>query len=421
MNVYKFGGASVKNADAVRNVIKILEENKGNEKVVVISAMGKTTNKLEAVINSYYAGEEQWRDLLNGVLECHLEIIDELFDTEKREIENTVRQIVERTQDFLIQNQSRNYNFIYDQVVSIGEFISTAIVSFYASEKGLNNTLLSAKECIFTDNAYTEGKIDWQKTETAIREKVLPLFEKGFVITQGFIGCTPEDFTTTLGREGSDYTAAIFSYALNAARMTVWKDVDGVMNGDPKEFPNVQLINELSYHEAIEMTYYGASVIHPKTIKPIQNKNIPLEVRSFVNYAKHGTLISANANVNFLPPIIIKKDKQTLLSFTVKDFSFIAEDHLSILFTKFAEHRLRINLMQNQAISFNVVVDFKREKVDSVISELSGYFSITKNENLSLLTIRHYNEGIVNKLTNGKDILLRQLSRTTLQVLLREV
>ncbi len=419
MNVYKFGGASVKDAAAVRNVVQILKANHGFDKVVVISAMGKTTNALEAVINAYYAGDDAWQSLLEKVFEMHETIINDLFAEKGNDAKNAVRQIIEKTREFLINNHSRHYNFIYDQVVSIGEYISTTIVSHFANNEGVQNTLLDAKECVFTDNAYTEGRIDWRKTEKAIPEKVLPLCKQGIIITQGFVGCTPEDFTTTLGREGSDYTAAIFSYALNAERMTVWKDVEGIMNADPKEFPEAQFISELSYHEAIEMTYYGASVIHPKTIKPIQNKNIPLEVRSFVNSGKRGSVISANANTNFLPAVIIKKKQQVLLSFTVKDFSFIAEDHLSILFTKFAEHRLRVNMMQNQAISFSVVVDFKREKIDNVVEELSNDFSITRIENLTLLTIRHYNEGIVNKLTNGTDILLRQLSRTTLQVLMR--
>ena len=420
MNVYKFGGASVKDAAAVKNVVQILKENNGNEKVVVISAMGKTTNDLEAVINAYYAGNDTWQALLDNVFDKHVAIIKDLFNGSGEGAIQAVKNIIEKTREFLLNNHSRHYNFIYDQVVSIGEYISTTIVSHYANLEGVSNTLLDAKSCVFTDNAYTEGRIDWKKTEKAIPEQVLPLTAKGIVITQGFIGCTPEDFTTTLGREGSDYTAAIFSYALNAERMTVWKDVEGIMNADPKEFPEAQFIGELSYHEAIEMTYYGASVIHPKTIKPIQNKNIPLEVRSFVNFSKRGSVISANANTNFLPPVIIKKKQQVLLSFTVKDFSFIAEDHLSILFTKFAEHRLRVNMMQNQAISFSVVVDFKREKIDNVVEELSRDFSITRQENLTLLTIRHYNEGIINKLTSGKDILLRQLSRTTLQLLMRE-
>jgi aspartate kinase len=420
MNIYKFGGASVKDASAVKNVAQILKENPGNQKVVVISAMGKTTNALEVVINTYYANDEAWEQHLEQLFDMHLLIINELFGNDTEAVVNAVKQIIDKTADFLKTNHSRNYNFIYDQIVSIGEYISTTIVSYYANHVGLSNTLLDAKNCVFTDNAYTEGKIDWRKTEKAINEIVPPLTKSGFVITQGFIGCTQEDFTTTLGREGSDYTAAIFSYCLNAERMTVWKDVEGIMNADPKEFADAQFISELTYHEAIEMTYYGASVIHPKTIKPIQNKNIPLEVRSFINYNKRGSVISANANTNFMPHVIINKKEQVLLSFTVKDFSFIAEDHLSILFTKFAEHRLRVNMMQNQAISFSVVVDFKREKIDNVVDELSRDFSITRLENLRLLTIRHYNESIINKLTSGKDILLRQLSRNTLQVLLRD-
>jgi aspartate kinase len=285
----------------------------------------------------------------------------------------------------LAQNHSRNYNFIYDQVVSIGEYISTTIVSEFANHQSVTNTLVDAKHCIFTDNAYTEGKIDWKKTEKAISTVIPPLFETGFVITQGFVGCTQEDFTTTLGREGSDYTAAIFSYCLNAERMTVWKDVEGIMNADPKEFPEATFISELTFTEAIEMTYYGASVIHPKTIKPIQNRNIPLEVRSFVNYNKRGSIISANANTSFLPPIIIHKRNQVLLSFSAKDFSFIGEDHLSKVFSTFADLRLRINMMQNAAISFSICVDYKKEKIDAIIDELSNDFSIVQNEKLSLV------------------------------------
>ncbi len=273
---------------------------------------------------------------------------------------------------------------------------------------------------LFTDNAYTEGKVDFKKSETAINKKVSELVKSGFVITQGFVGCTPEGFATTLGREGSDYTASIFAYSLNAERMTVWKDVEGIMNADPKEFPDAQFLSEITYHEAIEMTYYGASVIHPKTIKPIQNKNIPLEVRSFVNYSKRGSVISANANTSFLPPVIIWKRGQVLLSFSAKDFSFIAEEHLSKVFATFAENRLRINLMQNAAISFSIAVDFKKEKIENIIEQLQNDFSITRNDNLSLLTIRHYNPGIIDKLTRDKDILLRQMSRTTIQLLMRE-
>lgn len=421
MQVYKFGGASVKDADAVRNVTEILKENNFNEKVVVISAMGKTTNALEDVINQYYSNDTTWEKTLDNVFEKHLQIINALYSNGGHDkAVADVKVLVEGVRKFLKENNSRNYNYIYDQVVSLGEYISTTIVSDYANSIGLKNTLLDVKQVLFTDNAYTEGKVDFKKTEEAIKNKVAELTKTGFVITQGFVGSTPEGFATTLGREGSDYTASIFAYSTDAERMTVWKDVEGIMNADPKEFKEAQFLSEITYHEAIEMTYYGASVIHPKTIKPIQNKNIPLEVRSFVNYNKRGSVISANANTNFLPPIIIWKRNQVLLSFSAKDFSFIAEEHLSKVFSTFAENRLRINLMQNAAISFSIAVDFKKEKIENVIEQLQNDFSITRNDSLTLLTIRHYNQGIIDKLTKDKDILVRQISRTTIQLLMRE-
>jgi aspartate kinase len=421
MQVYKFGGASVKDAAAVKNVTSILQQNNFNEKVVVISAMGKSTNELENVINLYYAGKAEWETALNALFEKHVTIINDLYGAaDKTKAIEEVKKLIDGGAKFLKENTSRNYNYIYDQIVSLGEYISTTIVSDYANSIGLSNTLLDVKQVLFTDNAYTEGKVDFKRTEEAISKKVTELVKTGFVITQGFVGSTPEGFATTLGREGSDYTASIFAYSLNAERMTVWKDVEGIMNADPKEFPEAQFISELTFHEAIEMTYYGASVIHPKTIKPIQNKNIPLEVRSFVNSGKRGSVISANANTNFLPPVIIWKRQQVLLSFSAKDFSFIAEDHLSKVFGTFAENRLRINMMQNAAISFSIVVDFKKEKIENVIESLQNDFSITRNDGLSLLTIRHYNPGIIDKLTKDKDILLRQISRATIQVLMRE-
>jgi aspartate kinase len=421
MQVYKFGGASVKDAEAVRNVVSILKENNFNEKVVVISAMGKTTNELENVINLYYGGDSSWEKALDALFDKHLAIMRALYSNGSFDkAVADVKKLIESARDFLKANHSRNYNYIYDQIVSIGEYLSTTVVSDYANSVGLKNTLLDVKEVLFTDNAYTEGQVDFAKTEAAIKQKVDELVKSGFVITQGFVGCTPEGFATTLGREGSDYTASIFAYSLNAQRMTVWKDVEGIMNADPKEFTDAQFLSEITYHEAIEMTYYGASVIHPKTIKPIQNKNIPLEVRSFVNSSKRGSVISANANTSFLPPIIIWKRGQVLLSFSAKDFSFIAEEHLSKVFATFAENRLRINMMQNAAISFSISVDFKKEKIENIYAALQDDFTITRNDNLSLLTIRHYNQGIIDRLTKDKDILLRQTSRTTIQLLVRE-
>jgi len=421
MQVYKFGGASVKDAAAVRNVASILKENNFNEKVVVISAMGKTTNELENVVNLYYAANPEWEAALQAIYDKHMAIIQDLYiGIDNKKAITDLRAIIYNAAAFLKGNQSRNYNYIYDQIVSIGEFISTTIVSGYANAIGLANTLLDVKQVLFTDNAYTEGVVDFKKTEKVIADTVNQLVKSGFVITQGFVGSSPEGFAVTLGREGSDYTASIFAYSLNAERMTVWKDVEGIMNADPKEFPEATFLSELTFHEAIEMTYYGASVIHPKTIKPIQNKNIPLEVRSFVNSGKRGSVISANANTNFLPPIIIWKRQQVLLSFSAKDFSFIAEEHLSKVFSTFAENRLRINMMQNAAISFSIAVDFKKEKIENIIEQLQNDFSITRNDQLSLLTIRHFNQGIIDKLTKDKDVLVRQISRTTIQLLMRE-
>jgi aspartate kinase len=421
MQVYKFGGASVKDAAAVRNVASILKDNNFNEKVVVISAMGKTTNELENVVNLYYASKSEWEVALQDIFDKHLAIINDLYEgIDSQKAIADLKAIIDNAAAFLKGNQSRNYNYIYDQIVSIGEFISTTIVSGYANSIGLANTLLDVKQVLFTDNAYTEGVVDFKKTEKAIADTVNQLVKSGFVITQGFVGSSPEGFAVTLGREGSDYTASIFAYSLNAERMTVWKDVEGIMNADPKEYPEATFLSELTFHEAIEMTYYGASVIHPKTIKPIQNKNIPLEVRSFVHSGKRGSVISANANTNFLPPIIIWKRQQVLLSFSAKDFSFIAEEHLSKVFSTFAENRLRINMMQNAAISFSIAVDFKKEKIENVIEQLQNDFSITRNDQLSLLTIRHFNQGIIDKLTKDKDVLIRQISRTTIQLLMRE-
>ena len=419
MQVYKFGGASVKDATAVRNVATILSQQTKTDKIVVISAMGKTTNELERVINQYIAKDNAWEQSLQAIYTKHEAIIKALLETNAAPAIQALTAIIQQVRDFLLQNKSTDYNFIYDQVVSAGEYISTSIVSHYCSSISIANTLLDAKSCISTDTAYTEAKIDWEKTEITIKEKVPPLLKKGYVITQGFIGAAPDGSTTTLGREGSDYTAAIFSFALGAERMTVWKDVVGIMNADPKEFSEATFLSEISYLEAIEMTYYGATVIHPKTIKPLQNKNIPLEVRSFVDYDKRGSIIATNANTDFLPPIMIWKRDQTLLSFSAKDFSFIAEEHLAKVFSVFATHRLRINMMQNAAISFSICIDTKKEKLDNIVAGLQHDFKIIRNENLTLLTIRHYNSGIIDRLTLGKDILLRQTTRQTIQLLMR--
>lgn len=418
MEVYKFGGASVKDAAAIKNVAAILKQQGTENKVVVISAMGKTTNELEGVVNAFVAGNSVWKEKLEAIRMKHQAIMKELFPSQA-DIEMVVNAPISKANDFLTNTSSTHYQFIYDQVVSAGEFLSTAIVSAYCNATGLHNHLLDARKVIATDHAYTEARINWERTPDAVERVIPELLKTGFVITQGFIGSSEEGFTTTLGREGSDYTAAILSFSLNASRMTVWKDVEGIMNADPKAFPKAVFLSEISYHEAIEMTYYGANVIHPKTIKPLQNKNIPLEVRSFVHPEKKGSVISAESNNGPLPPVIIVKNEQMLLSFSVRDFSFIAEEHLSTIFAVFSENNMRVNLMQNAAISYSVVVDFKHEKIERIRTILSKDFGISSNDQLTLLTIRHYTPEIVAELTAGKDILLRQSSRNTIQILMK--
>jgi aspartate kinase len=303
--------------------------------------------------------------------------------------------------------------------VSLGEFLSTSILSTYARECGIDNTLIDARQFIFTDDAWTEGKILWDKTEKTIVSAMASFQQQKVVIVQGFIGQAPDGNITTLGREGSDYTASVFAYALQADKMTIWKDVKGVMNADPKEFPEAVWIPELTYHEAIEMTYYGAKVIHPKTIQPIQNRNIPLEVRSFIDFRVKGTMVMSNANTLFMPPVIVFKPKQVLLSFSTKDFSFIAEEHLREIFGEFAGLRLHMNMMQNAAISFSVCVDDKTEKINRITDSLEKRFVISRFENLQLLTVRHYHEPLIRKLTDGKEVLLEQISRNNWQILMR--
>ena len=416
MEVYKFGGASVQDAAAVRNVIAILKENNTKPKVVVVSAMGKTTNALEQVVQSYIHHKEEWRTQLSEITHQHETVWKDLSSQKLPEI-FTLH--VNRVQHFLESTNDSGYTFLYDQVVSLGEFLSTALLSAYAEECGVANVLTDARDFIYTDNAWTEGKIIWDKTEKSISTGIPALTEKGIVIVQGFIGQTTDGHITTLGREGSDYTASVFAFSLKAEKMTIWKDVIGVMNADPKSFPDAVWIPELTYHEAIEMTYYGAKVIHPKTIQPIQNRSIPLEVRSFIDYKHKGTMIMANANTLFMPPVIVFKSKQVLLSFSTKDFAFIAEDQLQDIFGAFAGLRLHMNMMQNAAISFSVCVDDKKEKIDRIIESLENRFVISRFENLELITVRHYHETLIHKLTEGKEVLLEQISRNNWQILLR--
>ncbi|MBK8873497.1 MAG: aspartate kinase [Bacteroidetes bacterium] len=422
MKVFKFGGASVKDAAAVRNMTAILKMFSAEELVVVISAMGKTTNALEKVTNAYFSDISEAPKNLDVVKKYHLELMEELFPDKSHQVYNLVNNLFVEIEWVLEESPSRSYAFVYDQIVSAGELISTTIISNYLNASGVSNTWLDARDCIQTDNNYREGNVDWELTQDLTRSKVEVLFKKNkIVITQGFIGGTSENFTTTLGREGSDYSAAIFAYCMNADGVFIWKDVPGVLNADPKFYKEAQKLERMSYHDAIELAYYGASVIHPKTIKPLENKNIALHVKSFVNPDLPGTVIGKDFQTKPLIPSFIFKENQVLISIAAKDFSFIAEENLSGIFGLFARLGVKINLMQNSAISFSVCIDNDALKTPELIKALMNDYKVRYNENLQLFTVRHYYPSTIEMLTTGKEILLEQRSRQTAQFVVRTI
>lgn len=418
MQVFKFGGASVKDAEAVKNVGNVLKFFPNERICVVISAMGKTTNALERLTDAFYHKKENAENVLEEIKQFHLNICHHLFTNTNHpiytELENTFVEL-----DWAIEDEpTHSYDFEYDQIVSMGEIISTKIVSAYLNEAGITNKWLDARGIIQTDNTYREGKVDFELTENLAKKELTPLFDSSnIVVTQGFIGGTSENFTTTLGREGSDYTASILAYCLSAKSVTIWKDVPGVLNADPKWFKNTKKIDELSYQDAIELTYYGASVIHPKTIKPLQNKGIPLIVKSFINPKESGTIIQESSKRLQIPSYIFKVH-QILISIQPKDFSFIAEENLSDIFEIISKHQVKINLMQLSAISFSVCCD-NTAKIKSLIEALQVPFKVLYNEDVELMTVRYYNEETLESLTKNKTVLLEQRSRFTVQMIMK--
>jgi aspartate kinase len=423
MKVFKFGGASVKNADAVKNITKILKGFTGEHLVIVISAMGKTTNALEKVAEAFYFKTGDANDLIAEVKNYHLEIVKQLFPDKHHVIYDEINNVFVEIDWLLEEEPAKSYDFVYDQIVSAGELLSTKIICRYLNETGLNSMWVDARDMIKTDNTYREAKVDWTLAENLVSEKINGIFKSGisFVISQGFIGSTSENYTTTLGREGSDYSAAIFAFCLNADGVYIWKDVPGVLNADPKYFKDAQKLERMSYHDAIELAYFGASVIHPKTIKPLENKNISLYVKSFMNPELAGTVIGKDLETKPLIPSFIFKDNQMLLSISAKDFSFIAEENLSDIFGLFAKLSIKMNLMQNSAISFSVCIDNEVMKVPSLLEELRKDYKVLYNENLQLYTVRHYYPSTIEMLTTGKQVLLEQRSRHTAQFVARNV
>lgn len=418
MKVFKFGGASVKDAASVRNLVSILKNFQQEKLVIVVSAMGKTTNALEAVTRAYLTQSIDPHLLLDALKEQHMFILQELFTDKNNPVYDLVANTFVEVDWVLEEEPHEDAGFVYDQIVSIGEILSTQIVTAVLNANALPAVWLDARNCIQTDNTYGEAKVDMLRSAELIRKYVKNNLEKGFVVTQGFIGGTTENYTTTLGREGSDYTAAIFASALQSENVTIWKDVPGVLTADPKLFPQAKKYDELSYADAIEMTYYGATVIHPKTIKPLQNAGIPLFVKPFYDVNEPGTRI-AEKNIPITEPAIIIKQQQVLLSISTHDFSFITEEHLSRLFADFSTCRISINMMQISALSFSVCVDEGEEKLERLKTLLKETFYLKYNTGLQLITIRHFHSEQLTELISGKEVLLEQLSRHTAQVVVR--
>lgn len=417
MRIFKFGGASVKDADGIKNVVSVLEKVGHQETLLVISAMGKTTNALELVIQNYFEKSNELHASLQEVRKYHNQILMDLFDDEEHDVFYAVNNHFADLEYFIRSNKSPNYNFVYDQVVSYGEIISTTIVSHYFNHVGLQNNWVDVRNFIKTDNQYRDANVDWDKTQQLITKGIK---KKNLSITQGFLGSDENNFTTTLGREGSDYTAAIFAYCLSAESVTIWKDVPGVLNADPRYFENPVLLNQISYREAIELAFYGASVIHPKTLQPLQRKEIPLYVKSFVNPLLPGTSVSKGKDLEPQIPCFIVKKNQLLISLASIDFSFIMEENISEIFALFHQHKIKVSLIQNSAISFSVCVEDKFGNFGELKNILSKKFKVAYNENVSLYTIRHFDDKAAQIVENDKTVLVKQISRETMQLVTKE-
>ena len=418
MLVFKFGGASVKDAAGVTNLANVVKQYTDQQLLIVVSAMGKTTNALEKLTKAYMDQADDMHDIFNEIKEYHYNILSELFEPGHPVFDEVANTFVEI--DWAIEDEPHDsYDFVYDQIVSIGELVSTRIVSAFLNKEGLKSKWLDVRGYVHTDNTYRESIVEWDKTKASIVKDLPTMLEKGIVVTQGFLGGTSENFTTTLGREGSDYTASIFAACLGAESVTAWKDVPGILNADPRYFADTVEFDELSYTEAIEMTYYGASVIHPKTIKPLQNAKIPLLVKPFTDPSASGTVIKEDGHNVFAKPVIILKQNQVLLSVSGKDYSFITEDHLSDVFRLFAQNNVKVNVMQTSALSFSVCFDLNEERFERLLTGLKQDFKVKYNEGLTLITVRHDGLNTIKELTEGKTILLEQISRNTIQVVVR--
>ncbi|MFH4964736.1 aspartate kinase [Gaetbulibacter sp. M235] len=413
MQVFKFGGASVKDANGVKNLASVLKKVGYKNTLIVVSAMGKTTNALEVVIHNYFNNKNELQSSLQEVKKYHNAILLDLFENEQHTVFKDISNLFDELNRFLNSNKSPDYNFVYDQIIGYGELVSTLIISNYLNEIGLKNQWLDVREFIKTDNYYRRANVNWDDTQSLINAN----FNTSTLnITQGFLGSDSNNFTTTLGREGSDYTAAIFAYCLNAESVTIWKDVPGVLNADPRYFENAQLLNNISYREAIELAFYGASVIHPKTLQPLQRKEIPLYVKSFINPEEPGTKVGKGSPLEPNIPCFIVKKNQVLISLSSLDFSYIVEENISEIFSLLHLYKMKVDVIQNSAISFSVCVDNIYNNLEKLLHHLKAKFNVTCHENVSLYTIRNYSESSIQQLEHGKTILLKQLTQGTVQI-----
>ncbi|MEL6812591.1 MAG: aspartate kinase [Bacteroidota bacterium] len=419
MKVFKFGGASVKDAEGVKNLVSVLQATGEKNLVVVVSAMGKMTNALEEVVRNYFNGDKpKFKESKATVFEYHMNIMKDLFPNSSHPVIKKVGELMNEVHHLLETNRSTNHAFVYDQVVGYGELISTHIVSAYLEDVGIQNTWLDVRQCIATNDYYRDARVDWEATQDHIVSKV---DANGITITQGFLGAEgTNNFTTTLGREGSDYTAAIFAYCLNAESVTIWKDVPGVLNADPRHFSHTQLLHHISYREAIELAFYGASVIHPKTLQPLQRKEIPLYVKSFVNPKAAGTCVGKGVTLDPMVSCFILRKNQVLISLSSLDFSFMMQDNFRDVFDLLHQYKMKVELIQNSAISFSVCVDNKYNNLEPLLKKLRSTFKVSFYENVTLYTVRHSQPGEIKALVENKKVLLKQESSETVQLVVQE-
>ena len=413
MKVFKFGGASIKDISSIKNILKIISTYNEDRLVIVVSAMGKTTNALELVVHNYFNNKENLQASISEVYNFHSEIINNLFE-KSHPIFSDISKSFEKLNSFMKANKSPSYSFVYDQIVSLGELLSSRIIHHFLLNNNINCSFIDARNCIKTNSKYRGAKVEWNITNKKIKDYIS---DSKIIVTQGFIGSDKNNFTVTLGREGSDYSAAIFAYVLNAESLSIWKDVPGLLNADPKFFSNTKLLNQISYSETIELAFYGASIIHPKTLQPLQKKEIPLLVKSFKNPQSKGTIISKGIDIEPLVPCYIFKQNLILLKLSSLDFSFMVEDNISDIFKELHKFKMKVDVIQNSAISFSVCFFDKYNKIKELIKNLEGKYKIDLHKNVSLFTIRHFDEKSIKKISNNRKLLLEQRTEKTVRLI----